>query len=86
MRETMFSDTIIESVEDDLGSIEAFQDAGSDEIYAIVRLDEEGSGMYEFEVIRNDDGETIVSSDPIFATPNDAANYLHGWVVDIQFD
>lgn len=85
MRKTMFGDTIIESSEDDLGSVEAFQDAG-DEIYAVIRLDEEGSGMYGFEVMRNDDGEGIVSSEPIFATSREAASYLNEWVIDIQFD
>lgn len=80
----MFGDTIIENTEDDLGNIEAFQDA-SGEIYAVIRLDEEGSGMYEFEVMRNDDGEGIVSSDPIFATAQDAVGYLSGWVEEIQF-
>lgn len=85
MRRTMFGDTIIEDTNDDLGSVEALWDAG-DEIYAVIRLDDEGSGMYGFEVIRNDDGEGIVSSEPIFTTSQDAAGYLHGWVSDIQYD
>ncbi len=80
----MFADMIVESTEDDLGSIENLMDAG-DEIYAVVRLDEEGSGKYEFEVMYNEDSEVIVSSDPIFDTVHDAANYLKGWVEEIQF-
>jgi hypothetical protein len=81
----MFGDTIIEDAGEDMGVVEAFMNAGS-EVYAVIRLDEEGSGMYEFEVMRNDDGEGIISSDPIFATSQDAAGYLNGWVTDIQFD
>ena len=81
----MFGDQIVESSEDDLGSCMALQDAG-DEIYAVIRLDEEGSGMYEFAVMHNGDGEGIVSSEPIFATSQDAAGYLNGWVTDIQYD
>lgn len=84
MRTSMFGDTIIESAEDDLGGVEALQEAGS-AIYAIVRLDGE-SGLYDFEVMRNDDGEGVVSSDPIFETSQDAAGYLDGWVDDIQYD
>jgi hypothetical protein len=84
MRISMFGDVIIESAEDDLGSVETLQDAGTS-IYAIVRLDDT-SGLYDFEVMRNDDGRGVVSSDPIFETSQDAAAYLDGWVEDIQYD
>ena len=85
MRTTVFGDMIVESIDDDLGSIEVLQDAG-DEIYAVISLDEEGSGMYGFEVLENMTGEGVVSSDPIFETSQDAAGYLSGWVTDIQYN
>lgn len=84
MRETMFGDTIIETIKDDLGLVESLQLA-EDEVYAVIRLDEtEGSGLYYFEVMHNEDGDTIASSEPIFATVQDAKDYLKGFVTDIQ--
>jgi len=85
MRKTMFGDQIIESTDDDLGSVEAFQEAGG-EIYAVIREDEEGSGMYDFEVMENESGEVVVSSDPIFKTQEEARDYLRQYVSDIQED
>ena len=85
MRKTMFGDTVIESAEDDMGLIEALQDAG-DDIYAVVRANEDGSGKYDFEIMNNEDGEVIISSDPIFDSQDAAKAYLRGWVSDIQVD
>ena len=86
MRTTMFGDKVIESVDDDLGLVEALQEEGPENVYAVVRADEEGSGLFDFEVMRNDDGEAIVSSDPIFESQQAARDYLRGWVSDVQFD
>ena len=84
MRTTTFGDTIIESTEDDLSEVVELGLMG-DEVHAVIRLDEEGSGKYDFEVVRNDDGESVVSSDPIFATRQDAATYLDGWVEEVMY-
>ena len=85
MRKTMFGDTVIESTDDDLGLVEAFQMA-DDAIYAVIRADEEGTGKFNFEVMENESGVTVVSSDPIFGSVLDARAYLRGWVKDIQVD
>ena len=85
MRKTMFGDQIIESVDDDLGLVEAFQNVGS-EIYAVIRADEESTGKFDFEIMENASGETVVSSDPIFGSVLDARAYLRGWVEDVQED
>lgn len=85
MRKTMFGDVIIESADDDLGEVDALQDAG-DEIYAAVRPCEEGSGKFSFEVMHNEDGEVIVSSEPIFDSPRAIRAYLQGYVSEIQWD
>ncbi|MEE8372502.1 MAG: hypothetical protein V3R87_02035 [Dehalococcoidia bacterium] len=83
MRTSMFGDPIIESASDDLGLVERLQEAG-DEIYAVVTLDRYESGKFYFEIMNNSDGEGIVSSEPIFETFMDAADYLRGFVTDIQ--
>lgn len=85
MRKTIFGNTIIENITDDLGLVEEFQEAG-DDIYAIVRLDEEEpSGKCYFEIMHNEDGEMITSSEPIFDDWDDARQYLKGYGVnDIQ--
>lgn len=83
MRITAFGDAIVESTKDDMGLVEALQEAG-DEIYAVVRADEERSDKFTFEILRNDNGEILVSSDPIFNSHQDARAYLRGWVSDIQ--
>lgn len=85
MRTTIFGDMVIEDVKDDMGEVEVLQLA-EDEVYAIIRLDDEESGMYFFEVMQNEDGEQLVSSEPIFATIQDAKDYLKGFVTDIQVD
>ena len=70
MRKTAFGDPIIESKDDDLGLVEALQEAG-DEIYAIVRKDEEGSDKFYFEILTNAEGTELVSSEPIFDDEDD---------------
>ncbi len=85
MRTTMFGDTVIESENDDLGLVEALQEAG-DDVCAVIRAAEEESGKFDFEIMNNDDGEVIVSSEPIFDSQDDAKKYLRGWVKDIQVD
>ncbi len=85
MRKTMFNDTIIESVDDDLGLVDAFQDAG-DEIYAVIQRDTEDPSKFYFEVMENESGEAVASSDPIFGSVLDTRAYLRGWVKDIQED
>ena len=83
MRTTMFGDTVIDSTKDDLGLVEDLQEAG-DEIYAVIRESEDTPGMYDFEVLQNEDGEMVVSSDPIFDSRDAVRRYLSGWVSDIQ--
>lgn len=83
MRTTAFGDPIIESITDDLGLVERLQDAGED-IYASIQHDRYESGKWYFEISRNADGESIVSSEPIFENPIDARKYLRGFVKDIQ--
>ncbi|MEE8372805.1 MAG: hypothetical protein V3R87_03605 [Dehalococcoidia bacterium] len=85
MRQTAFGDVIIESETDDLGSVEALRDAG-DEIYAVIRPCEEGSGKFSFEVLHNADGEEIVSSEAIFDSPRAIRAYLQGYVSEVQTD
>ncbi len=85
MRKTIFGDTVIEDVKDDIGEVEALQLA-EDEVYAVIGLDEDESGMYFFEVMQNKNGNQIVCSEPIFATIQDAKDYLKGFVTDIQVD
>lgn len=82
MRRTAFGDPVIESTEDDLGLLDDLQDAGED-IYATVSED---AGKFYFEVMHNDDGEGIVSSDPIFDTKEAARDYLQPLVSDVQFN
>lgn len=77
MRITAFGDAIVESTKDDMGLVEALQETG-DEIYAVVRADEEGSDKFTFEILRNDNGEVLISSDPIFNGHQDARAYLRG--------
>lgn len=85
MRTTVFGDTVIESDKDDMGLVEALQDAG-DNVYAVIREPDEETGKYDFEVMKNESGETVVSSDPIFDTQDAARTYLRGWIRDIQTD
>lgn len=81
----MFGDKVIESVDDDLGLVEALQETDG-EVYAIIRADEDKSGKFYFDVLMNDDGQEIVTSDPIFDSQDAARAYLKGWVSDIQLD
>lgn len=83
MRTTAFGDVIVESTKDDMGLVEALQEAG-DNIHAVVRLDEEGSGKFYFDILRSETAEDIVSSDPIFDSHQDACDYLRGYVSHIQ--
>lgn len=81
MRKTMFGDTVIDSKDDDLG--EALVDAG-EEIHAVIREDEDEPGKFYFEIMNNDDGEPVASSDPIFQDEQEARDYLNGFISDIQ--
>lgn len=84
MRTNFFGDSIIESESDDLGDI--LLEAG-DEVYAVVRSNEgEESGKFDFEIMLNESGEIVASSDPIFDNQEAAGDYLRRWITDVQFD
>lgn len=90
MRKTAFGDTVIESADDDLG--EAIMDHEAGTIYAPIRKDDMGDGGPEtkgkffFEIMENESGEEVASSDPIFDDAQAARKYLTGWLpnADIQ--
>lgn len=82
MRTTAFGDTVIESLDDDLGLVEALQE--SEGCYALVRADEEGSSHFYFEIMDNESGEPIVTSESIFVDFAAAKGYLKGYVSDVQ--
>lgn len=84
MRTTTFGGTIIESVDDDLGLVDAMMTYVADEVYATVRLDPD-SYKYDFEVMENVDGEILASSDPIFDSRDAVRRYLTSHVSEIQF-
>ena len=83
MRRTQFGDWIIESTDDDLDTIEAFQEEDGD-VYALIYKEGDTSGMFFFDVLRNDDGELVASSDSIFDSQDAAETYLKNWLTDIQ--
>jgi len=87
VRTTTFGGTVIERLEDDLGAVEVLEEAGKKNVYAVVRKDEYGSdNLFYFEVMRNDDGEVLVSSDPVFRDKSTIRRYLHDFVSEVQFD
>ena len=82
MRQTMFGDTVIENAKDDLGEAIVDHEAGT--IHAVIREDE--PGKFSFEIMENENGEGVASSDAFFGDINTARTYLRGWLpsADIQ--
>ncbi len=78
MRRTTFGDFIVESETDDMGN--AIMDHEIGDIYAVVQEDEEVAGKFSFEVLENQNGNQVVSSEAIFASADDALKYLSGWL------
>lgn len=82
MRRTMGFEQVVDSIEDDLANVSGFLD-NMDDCYAVILKDD---ARYYFDLLTNEDGEPIVSSDPIFETEQAVRDYLKGWVSDIQCD
>lgn len=85
MRYSAFGDPYVDSLDDDIGTLETLQDA-SEDIYAVIF--EEG-GEWSFEVYDNGSeipGSMVVASDPIFETANHVVDFLIDYVTDIDFD
>jgi len=77
----MFGDYIVESIEDDIG--EAFITADVDPEQCYARIDECEDG-FDVEIMRSDDGEAIVATDPIFDSVAAARDWAKGWVKDVE--
>lgn len=80
MRQTAFGDTVIETVEDDMGA-----EVDLCGTYATIREDDDDGGFY-FEIQDNESGESIASSDSFFESADAVRSYLRGWYdhADIQ--
>jgi len=82
MRHTSFGDPVVDSVEDDIGLLDVLQEADG-QVYAIVEEDP-ATGKFAFDIVNNGDGESLVTSDPIFDDKKAVEVYLDGFVEDIQ--
>lgn len=88
MRYTTFGDPILESIDDDLSVV--LRDYDSDEIYARVMVDEvlhsDGTPRWCFDVMTNEDGDSVATSESIFTSEKTCRDYLRTWLAakDIQ--
>jgi hypothetical protein len=78
----MFGDVIVETFADDIGIYMSDNEIDDEDYHAVLEF-MEGEGFW-FEIRRNDDGETVISSDPgLFASEDEMRRYLAGNISDV---